>query len=188
VDPGPNGEPPLLTDFTYDNLGVPRNPENPFYIQADFNPLGDRWIDLGLGEFLASRLDYQQFAPANNGKQKVPTLRNVDKRPSDGYFKSLKGIVHFYNTRDAKPVCVNPFTTEADALAQNCWPAPEVPVNVNRKELGNLHLTEDQEEAIVTFLQTLSDGYQPYSASQLYVLQASAMGEPASGILRRNHG
>jgi cytochrome c peroxidase len=170
VDPGPNGEPPLLTDFTYDNLGVPRNPDNPFYTQVDFNPLGDRWIDLGLGAFLASRMDYEQFAPANNGKQKVPTLRNVDKRPSagfvkaythNGYFKSLKGIVHFYNTRDAKPVCLDPFTTEAEALAQNCWPAPEVPVNVNSQELGNLHLTEDQEEAIVTFLKTLSDGYQP---------------------------
>jgi cytochrome c peroxidase len=170
LNPGPNGQPPLLTDFTFDNLGVPRNPENPFYTQAAFNPLGDRWIDLGLGEFLASRMDYQQFAPANNGKQKVPTLRNVDKRPYEGfakaythngYFKSLKGIVHFYNTRDAKPVCINPFTTEADALAQNCWPAPEVPVNVNSQELGNLHLTEDQEDAIVTFLKTLSDGYRP---------------------------
>lgn len=170
VGPGPNGEPPLLTDFTYDNLGVPRNPANPFYTQGDFNPLGDRWIDLGLGGFLATRMDYQQFAPANNGKQKVPTLRNVDKRPSEGfvkaythngYFKSLKGIVHFYNTRDAKPVCIDPFTTEAEALAQNCWPTPEVPVNVNSQELGNLHLTEDQEEAIVTFLKTLSDGYQP---------------------------
>jgi cytochrome c peroxidase len=170
LDRGPNGEPPLLTDFTYDNLGVPRNPENPFYTQTDFNPLGDSWIDLGLGEFLASREDYQQFATANNGKQKVPTLRNIDKRPHEGfvkayghngYFKSLKGIVHFYNTRDVKPVCADPFTTEADALAQNCWPAPEVPENVNTRELGNLHLTEDQEDAIVTFLKTLSDGYQP---------------------------
>jgi cytochrome c peroxidase len=25
------GTPPLFTDFTYDNLGVPRNPRNPFY-------------------------------------------------------------------------------------------------------------------------------------------------------------
>ena len=41
-----------------------------------------------------------------------PTLRNVDKRPRpdfikayghNGYFKSLKEIVHFYNTRDALP-------------------------------------------------------------------------------------
>ena len=168
--PGPNGQPPLLTDFTFDNIGVPRNPDNPFYTQTDFNPLGDNWIDLGLGEFLASRVDYQQFASANYGKQKVPTLRNVDKRPNilftkaythNGYFKSLKGVVHFYNTRDAKPACANPFTTEADALAQNCWPAAEVPANVNTKELGNIHLTEDQENAIVTFMKTLSDGYQP---------------------------
>jgi cytochrome c peroxidase len=170
LDPGPNGEPPLFTDFTYDNLGVPRNPKNPFYTQAAFNPLQDRWIDLGLGTFLESRLDYRQFAPANYGKHKVTTLRNVDKRPSErfvkaythnGYFKSLKGVVHFYNTRDAKPACSNPFTTEAEALAQHCWPAPEVPMNVNHEELGNLHLTEAQEEAIVTFLKTLSDGYQP---------------------------
>lgn len=170
VDPGNQGQPPLLSDFTYDNLGVPRNPENPFYTQAGFNPLGDRWIDLGLGGFLASRMDYRQFASANTGKQKVPTLRNVDKRPYEGfvkaythngYFKSLEGIVHFYNTRDTKPACANSFTTEADALAQNCWPAPEVPANVNSQEVGNLHLTEEQEEAIVAFLKTLSDGYQP---------------------------
>jgi cytochrome c peroxidase len=68
LDPGPNGQPPLLTDFSFDNLGVPRNPDNPFYDQKDFNSLGDSWIDLGLGGFLASRTDYQQFASANDGK------------------------------------------------------------------------------------------------------------------------
>jgi cytochrome c peroxidase len=171
LDAGPNGEPPQLTDFTYDNLGLPRNPDNPFYV-ADpaFNPAGFDWVDMGLGEFLASRSDYQSFAAANFGKQKVPTLRNVDKRPyagfvkaygHNGYFKSLKGIVHFYNTRDAKPACADPFTREADALAMNCWPAPEVAANVNDEELGNLHLTDAQEDAIVAFLKTLSDGYKP---------------------------
>jgi cytochrome c peroxidase len=170
--PGPNGAPPLFTDFTYDNLGVPRNPANPFYIEPGFNPLGFAWIDLGLGGFLASRVDYQQFAAANNGKMKVPTLRNVDKwSPSlgpqikafahNGYFKTLKQIVHFYNTRDAKPPCLNAFTPVEDAIAQGCWPAPEVPVNVNTKELGNLQLTDAQEDAIVAFLKTLSDGYLP---------------------------
>jgi cytochrome c peroxidase len=170
LDAGPDGQPPLFTDFTYDNIGVPRNPDNPFYTQSEFNPEGSAWVDLGLGEFLSSRTEYQQFASANRGKQKVPTLRNVDKRPyrgfpkayaHNGYFKSLKGIVHFYNTRDAKPTCRNPFTREADALAQNCWPAPEVPENVNTREMGNLHLTNAQENAIVAFLKTLSDGYQP---------------------------
>lgn len=170
LDPGPNGEPPLFTDFTYDNLGLPRNPDNPFYENAQFNTDGHNWTDKGLGEFLASRMDYERFAAKNYGKQKVPTLRNVDKRPYDGfvkayghngYFKSLKGIVHFYNTRDAKPACADPFTRETDALAQNCWPKPEIAVNVNTEELGNLHLTEEEEDAIVAFMKTLSDGYKP---------------------------
>jgi cytochrome c peroxidase len=170
ANPGPGGQPPLFTDFTYDNIGMPRNPANPFYTQTEFNPDGLDWTDGGLGEFLASRPDYRKFASENLGKHKVPTLRNVDKRPytgfvkaygHNGYFKSLKGIVHFYNTRDIKPTCADPLTTEADARAQNCWPAPEVPATVNTEELGNLHLTEDQEDAIVAFLRTLSDGYQP---------------------------
>ncbi len=169
LDPGPNGEPPLLTDFTYDNLGVPRNPHNPFYSEPVFNPQGFTWIDLGLGAFLANSVD-QQFAEKNYGKMKVPTLRNVDKwdvaapqskaYTHNGYFKTLKQIVHFYNTRDAKPTCVNSFTNVEDALASGCWPAAEAPVNVNTKELGNLHLTDAQEDSIVAFLRTLSDGYE----------------------------
>ena len=63
--------------------------------------------------------------------------------------------------RDAKPVCLDPFTRVEDALTQDCWPVPEVPVNVNAAELGNLHLTKAQEDAIVAFLKTLSDGYTP---------------------------
>jgi len=166
-----NGQEALFTDFTYDNIGVPKNPDNPFYYaDPEFNPLGYDWVDEGLGGFLATRMDYHPYADANLGKQKVPTLRNVDKRPEpgfvkayghNGYFKSLKGIVHFYNTRDVKPPCPDPFTTEADALAQRCWPAPEVAENVNRDELGDLGLTPEEEDAIVAFLTTLSDGYQP---------------------------
>ena len=168
LDAGPDGEPPLFTDHTFDNLGVPRNPDNPFYGQSLFNPLGANWIDSGLGAFLASRIDYQAYAPVNLGKQRVPTLRNVAKRPfpgfvkafgHNGYFKSLKGVVHFYNTRDAKPTCPDLFTREVDALAQGCWPAPEVDINVNVSEIGDLHLTDAQEDAIVAFLATLSDGY-----------------------------
>jgi len=172
LEPGPDGASPLFTDFTFDNLGVPRNPDNPFYNEPAFNPAGFSWIDLGLGGFLASRMDYQQFAAANNGKMKVPTLRNVDKwdpllgqqikaYSHNGYFKTLKQIVHFYNTRDAKPPCLDAFTTVEDAMAQGCWPVPEVPVNVNVKELGDLHLTDAQENAIVAFLKTLSDGFMP---------------------------
>jgi cytochrome c peroxidase len=173
-----NGQQALFTDFTYDNLGVPRNPDNPFYTEPAFNPEGFDWVDAGLGGFLATRLsDYAPYADANLGKQKVPTLRNVGKGSCEdepgnpdcivkayahnGYFKSLKGIVHFYNTRDVNPECSNPFTTEADALAQGCWPVPEVAENVNIDELGDLGLTPEEEDAIVAFLMTLSDGLQP---------------------------
>jgi len=164
---GAAGEPPLFTDFTYDNLGVPRNPQNPFYFEPEWNPDGLLWVDEGLGGFLRS---VGEAWESEMGKQKVPTLRNVDKRPGrgfvkayshNGYFKSLKGIVNFYNTRDVKPLCPDPFTSEKDALAQGCWPVPEVAANVNTDELGDLGLTPEEEDAIVAFMMTLSDGFMP---------------------------
>jgi cytochrome c peroxidase len=156
-----NGEPPLFTDFTFDNLGVPKNPDNPFYDMDEvflddgtpINPLGDAWVDLGLGDFLRTRPEWASLASENDGKHKVPTLRNVDKRPGknspkaymhNGVFKSLKEVVHFYNTRDVE-----------------VWPPPEVSDNVNTDELGDLGLTDAEEDAIVAFMKTLTDGYVP---------------------------
>jgi len=145
---GANGELPLFTNFTYDNLGVPRNPANPFYTApTSTNPAGPNWVDPGLGGFLATT-GYADQAEANRGKHKVPTLRNVDLRPYPGfvkafghnaYFKSLEEIVHFYNTRDVAS-----------------WPPPEVAINVNRDELCSLGLTMKEEAAVVAFLRTLS--------------------------------
>jgi cytochrome c peroxidase len=116
-----------------------------------------------LGDFLAHTINYAQYAQANYGKQKVPTLRNVDARPEDdfvkayghnGYFKSLKAIVHFYNTRDILP---RPETVAHPKPGVNCWPEPEVSMNMNTTEMGNLGLSEEEEEAIVAFLKTLTD-------------------------------
>ncbi len=111
--PGPDGELPMFTDFTNDNVGVPRNEQNPFYgMPASINPDGAAWIDPGLGGFLSAAGYGQDVYEGEMGKHKVPTLRNVDLRPSahlvkayghNGYFKSLKAIVHFYNTRDVLP-------------------------------------------------------------------------------------
>jgi len=145
--------PPLFTDFSYDNLGIPANPLNPFYTELTWNPLGSAWRDLGLGGYLQSAGYPADVYESQLGKFKVPTLRNVDLRPSpffvkayghNGYFKSLLEIVHFYNTRDILP-----------------WPPAEVPQNVNHTELGNLGLNHGEELAIVAFLKTLSDGYLP---------------------------
>lgn len=158
-EPGPGGEPPLFTNFTFDNLGAPKNPQNPFYDMdtvllpdgSPINPAGANWVDLGLGGFLETVPEWADMAAENYGKQKAPTLRNVDKRPGNGFvkaylhngvFKSLETVVHFYNTRDIGD-----------------WPPPEVPENVNFNELGDLGLTADEEAAIVAFLGTLSDGY-----------------------------
>jgi cytochrome c peroxidase len=87
----------LFTDFTFDNLSVPKNPENPVY---EDNP---DFVDLGLGGFLATRVEYVHLAAENLGAHKVSTLRNVDLRPDEdfvkayahnGYFKTLEGIVN----------------------------------------------------------------------------------------------
>jgi cytochrome c peroxidase len=164
--PGPNGDPPLFTDFTYDNLGVPRNPLNPFYREPEWNPLGKNWVDEGLGDFLKAAGYSEDVYTLELGKMKVPTLRNVDKRPNpwfikayshNGYFKSLKKIVHFYNTRDKLPPCADC----GGIPGFNCWPKPEEPRNVNKLEMGNLGLISEEEDAIVAFLRTLSDGYDP---------------------------
>jgi hypothetical protein len=63
-----------------------------------------------------------------------------------------------------KAVCSESLT-ERDALARGCWPAPEVTANVNKEELGNLGLSQAEENAIVVFMETLSDGYVPATAS-----------------------
>jgi cytochrome c peroxidase len=127
----PDGK-PLFTDFSYDNLGMPVNPEIAALIGAP------QPVDLGLGGVLQD--------PAEMGKFKVMTLRNLSKTAPyghNGYFKDLKTIVHFYNTRDVDPV----------------WPPAEYPDTVNFDELGNLGLTSAEEDDIVAFLLTLTDGF-----------------------------
>jgi cytochrome c peroxidase len=136
--PGSDGSPALFSDYTYDNLGVPRNPESPFHtLPAELNPDGADYVDLGLGPVVDD--------PSMNGMFRVPTLRNVALTPPymhNGVFKTLYQVVAFYNVRDVTQ-----------------WPAPEWPENVNHDELGDLGLTPQEIEDIVAFLRTLSDGY-----------------------------
>ncbi|HET7221288.1 MAG TPA: cytochrome c peroxidase [Vicinamibacterales bacterium] len=161
---GEGGTPAVFTDFRFHNIGVPRNPANPFYQNAAANPKGAAWIDGGLGEFLQTEPAHARHAQKNMGKHRVPTLRNVDLRPApdfvkayghNGYFKSLQEIVHFYNTRDVLPACGG----ATQRAGVDCWPRPEVEANLNRKQLGKLGLSDAEERAIVAFLSTLSDGY-----------------------------
>ena len=143
--PAEDGSPPLFTDFTYDNLGTPKNPENPFYsLPPELNPASFGYVDLGLGVTVDD--------PAQNGKFRVPTLRNIELTTPymhNGVFKTLFSVVAFYNTRDVAE-----------------WPAPEVSENVNMKELGNLKLSNQELEDLVVFLKTLNDGWQELSATK----------------------
>jgi cytochrome c peroxidase len=170
------GTHPLLTDFTSDNNGVPRNPALPFenenvpdYRGFVANPAGPAYVDEGLGGFLASPANtnqqWQAQAARFMGAFQVPTLRNVVETPArgfpraymhNGYFRDLRTLVHFYNTRDVLPRC-----TGIEGAGVTCWPAPEEPRNVNTTLMGNLGLSHLEEGAVIAFLATLTDGYTP---------------------------
>ena len=202
--------PDIWTNSCYANLGVPRNNANPYYRVTDsrsnprgFNSYGKGYVDLGLGGFLypfygLSPGDPEHGDPLRiNGAFKAPTLRNVDKRPYPGFvksymhngvFKTLKDVVHFYNTRNltTEPGEVIDYTKShpyEGLKGKPLWGKPEymdrntlinptgmgagpgsrtasAPVgDLDAMQIGNLLLTDDQEDAIVAFLKTLSDGY-----------------------------
>ena len=135
--------PPVFTDFTFDNLGVPK---------SEHELLKDLPTDYGLGGFLESNPDLvpADYALAQDyGKFKVMTLRNIaDTAPyaHNGFFATLEEITHFYNTRDVE---------------SEGWAPAEVPATVNFDELGNLGLSADDEAALVAFMETLSDPLPP---------------------------
>jgi cytochrome c peroxidase len=169
LEPGPGGY-PLFTDFGYDNIGVPKNPENPFYsMPAAWNPNGASWVDVGLGGYLKSAGYGPDVYEPQMGKFKVPTLRNVDLRPSpgfvkayghNGYFKSLEEIVLFYHWRGMMDNggCMGGGMgmggMGCDGM-ESMFPPPEV--DQNRASLGMF--PRPQVDTIVAFLRTLSDGY-----------------------------
>ena len=136
LDPDERAGKVLFTDHTYDNLGIPSNPGNPFFkVSAPYNTCGKDTMDLGLGSRLRDPEEY--------GKFRVPTLRNIALTAPyghNGYFKTLEEIVHFYNVRDVED-----------------FPPAEYPETVNKDELGNLGLSQEEETAIVAFLRTLTD-------------------------------
>jgi cytochrome c peroxidase len=186
---------PKFTDTTSSNLGLPKNPADPFYYETtpdSFgftpNPAGFAFTDLGVGLFLRNlsgttpNSDWTPLAPAFDGFMQVATARNVDMRPKcpngktfpkafmhNGYLKSLKEVVHFYNTRDVYPFPVEsghcpPGTKEK----VNCWPEPEVP-QTKDMTIGKLGLTPTEEDQIVAFMKTLTDGFTtPYPDSNTF--------------------
>lgn len=155
---GADGSMPLFTDFTYDALGVPRNPA----LVANADPA---FYDMGLCQRadLTARTDLC-------GAFKVPSLRNVAQRLSyfhNGRFTSLTDVVTFYVQRDTNPEKWYPLAADGTVLKFDDLPAKyrgnvnttEVPYN--RKAGDAPALTDAEIDDLVAFLKTLSDGYQP---------------------------
>ncbi len=149
IAPDGSVQPPMFTDFSYDNIGLPRNvniPDNPAP-----NP--------GLG----GRADIAARDPSGAliGKHKVMSLRNIALTPPyghNGVFRTLDQIVHFYNTRDTlNGTPVKDITDNNSGVT--AWPAPEIPQTVNKTELGHQSLSLTDEADLVAFLRTLTDGY-----------------------------
>jgi len=155
---GSDGSHPLFTDFSYDNLGVPRNDE----LAQNADPV---FFDLGLcareGGDMAARTDLC-------GAFKVPSLRNVALRHvffHNGRFKTLKDTLTFYVQRDTHPEKFYPLNPDGTVKKFDDLP-PQYQANVNTSEApynrqpGDAPALSDAEiDDVIAFLKTLNDGY-----------------------------
>jgi cytochrome c peroxidase len=171
------------------------------------NPAGFTYTDLGLGTFLRSGFGsgpnpnsaWTQFAAKSDGQVQTSTARDVALVPPqcptteapgpyfqkeffhNGYIKSLKQLVHFYNTRDVYRYEVESGECPAGTVEKvTCWPAAEVPQNQDMT-LGKLGLTDAEENQIVAFLKTLNDGFtKPYPFVNTYTGACMSGGNAAT--------
>lgn len=192
-----------FTMYCYANIGVPRNLDNPFYYEVNartnplgYNPLGQAYVDYGLGSNPNPGTDgtvFMNSTPGDiamfRGLFKAPSVRNVDERPTpnfikaymhNGVFKSLKEVVHFYNKRNiavdaAGNEVVFDLRVGPPPGTRRLIDPPEVVDNAqnaagvtpdnagedvdNNGQVGNLGLSDGDEDDLVAFLQTLTDGY-----------------------------
>lgn len=153
---GADGRFPLFTDFSYDNLGVPRNTA----LTQNADPA---FYDLGL----CARADLPN-RPDLCGAFKVPSLRNVGLRQAifhNGRFKTLKEALTFYVQRDTNPEKWYALNPDGSVNKFDYLPA-QYRGNVNTTEApynrqpGDAPALSDAEvDDVIVFLQTLTDGY-----------------------------
>lgn len=139
--------PVVFTDFKFHNIGIPSN-------QEVFRLFGSTFIDLGLGGALND--------PRQDGRFKTTHLRDIENTPPymhNGVLTTLKQVVHFYNTRDVLAPCDPDLGSDDPGFGITCWPAPEVPDNLDSSFVGDLNLTDAEEDAIVAYMLTFTDGF-----------------------------
>jgi cytochrome c peroxidase len=175
---------PIFYQSTPDGVGFTPNSDGLRYRDLGFgtflrsgpgsapNPNASNWLS---------------FAPLADGQMQTSTTRNVAMTPPqcptteagqvdanghpipyfqkeffhNGYAKSLKQLVHFYNTRDVFGFKVTSGHCPSGTVEKvNCWPMPEVPDNIDMT-VGNLGLTDAEENLVVLALQFQTDGFDP---------------------------
>jgi len=151
----------VFTDFTYDNIGVPRNSAIPANADPSYSDLG-----LCRQPGLATRLPKGVELYSLCGQFKVPTLRNIAVTGPyfhNGAFESLSDAVKFYASRDTNPENWYPKKSGGAVDKFNDLPAAYKD-NVNHDEVpydrmpGERPRLNDKEiDAIVAFLRTLTD-------------------------------
>ena len=146
----------LFTDFTYDNLGLPRNASIPDNADPSYHDRG-----------LCNRTDLDSLVPPDTdlsglcGAFKVPTLRNVAITAPyfhNGSLATLRDAVVFYVTRGPDPWRWYGGSSQPDDLLPSDVPnmnSSEVPYDRRPGEAPRLDDTEI--DALVAFLQTLTD-------------------------------
>lgn len=140
------GEGETFSNHEFHNIGVPVNTT----LRAANGSATGR-IDPGLAGNPAVDGD-----PAQRGKFRTPTLRNVavtGPYMHNGVFGDLRTVILFYNSYNSKSARrqINPETGQR-------WDPPEVPENLSREELEFGPALKDREiTALVAFLRTLTD-------------------------------
>jgi cytochrome c peroxidase len=159
---GANGAHPVFTDFQFEALGVPRNPE----IAANRDP---RYHDLGLCGPL--RTDMSAVA-SDCGLFKTPSLRNVATRHAffhNGRFHTLRDALRFYVERDTDPQKWYPASRNGTIEKYDDIPA-RYRSNVDTIDAPLTHKrgerpiwSERDIGDVIAFLRTLTDGYSKQS-------------------------
>jgi cytochrome c peroxidase len=148
----------MFTNYGYDALAVPRNPGIP----ANSDP---NYHDLGLCERTAKVV--ASSAPNWCANFRTPSLRNVAVRKRfmhNGAFSKLRDVVAFYATRSTNPKLWYPPGAKFDDVPAKYRGNVNVSsLPYNRREGVEPAYGDEEVDAIVAFLQTLTD--EPYRSA-----------------------
>jgi cytochrome c peroxidase len=156
--PTADGQPPLFTDHQFEALGLPRNPQ----LAANKNPA---YYDLGLcGPYRTDLAKQTQYC----GMFLTPTLRNAATRQvffHNGVYHTLREVLDFYDFSTTRPDKIYPRGADGKVAIFNDLPVAyqgnidRTDPPFDRKQGDTPALTPAEEQDIIAYLQTLTDGY-----------------------------